>query len=515
LRRRVLLRAIGFGFAAASGLQPQLFGAQDLLEQPQSATAQELLGQQRDARPISQDNPRIWPAVSRDAPLPMGAVDAFRAPARAAEMGVQWQRILFDWSAIQRHGPNDWTFGWSDLDMARREREAGRPMIGQFMSTPSWASGTSDPKSPPLGLEHPADDPRNVWATWVGSVARRYAGVIDTWVMWNEPDVWSDENHARQWLGTVEQYYRLLKVGYQAAKHANPRANVLMAGMTYWWDAAYGREQYFERVLRLMTADPSAQANDWYFDGAVLQLYNDPRGLFDAPRIFREIMTKHGLQRPKPVWVNEFNAIPWDDPAAPLSRAHFRATQDEQASFMLQAIAYALAGGVERVAVFKMLDDSPIKKNVEQAFGLVRADETMSPRPAFRTFQLLRQQMAPTARAQCIDEGPINRVYLEQPALGRRMTAIWNTSAQEREALIPALGSSAEAMDKFGQIRPLSVAGDGHIHVTLPRATANTIPGFPDSFFIGGEPLLVLEPLVEGYEPFAPTLANLPPPGQR
>src|SRR5579859_6147617 len=56
-----------------------------------------------DRRPISPDNPRIWPAVSRDRPLPMGAVDAFRAPARAAEMGVQWQRMMFDWSALQPH----------------------------------------------------------------------------------------------------------------------------------------------------------------------------------------------------------------------------------------------------------------------------------------------------------------------------------------------------------------------------------------------------------------------------
>ena len=63
--------------------------------------------------------------------------------------------------------------------------------------------------------------------------------------------VWSDENHARQWTGSLEQYYRLLKVGYLAAKSANPRATVLMAGMTYWWDAAYGREQYFQRLLRL------------------------------------------------------------------------------------------------------------------------------------------------------------------------------------------------------------------------------------------------------------------------
>jgi hypothetical protein len=450
--------------------------------------------------------------VARDGPLPMGAVDAFRAPSRAAEMGVQWQRIMFDWSAIQRHGPEEWSFGWSGEDTARREREAGRPIVGQFISTPSWASGTSDPKSPPLGLELPVDDPRNVWAIWVGSVVKRFSGLIDTWVMWNEPDVWSDENHARQWTGSLEQYYRLLQVGYLAAKAANPKATVLLAGLTYWWDAAYGREQFFERLLRLASKDPSAARNNWYFDGAVLQLYNNPRGLFDAPRIFGELMARYGTT--KPVWVNETNVVPWDDAAAPLSRAHFRATQDEQASFLVQAIAYALAGGVQRVAMYKMLDDSPILKGVEQAFGMVRADASQSTRPIFRTFQVALRELAPTARAQLVDEGPVNRIYLEQPALGRRVTAIWTCGPQDRDVQIPALADTAMAITKFGQTRVLEVSSDGHILITLPRATANTIPGYPETYFIGGDPVLLVEPLPDGYEPLAPTLANMPPAGQ-
>jgi hypothetical protein len=463
-----------------------------------------------DLRPISVENPRVWPAVTRELPLAMGAVEAFRAPERAAEMGVQWQRILFDWSVIQRHGPDDWSFGWGNEDTARRERDAGRPMIGQLISTPSWASGTGDPKSPPLGLALPPGDPNNLWATWVRGVVGRFAGAVDTWVVWNEPDVWSDENHARQWTGSIEQYYQLLKVGYLAARSANPRATVLMAGLTYWWDAAYGREQYFERLLRLAAADPSAATNNWYFDAAVLQVYNNPRGLFDAPRIFHDLMHAHGFD--KPVWVNETNVVPWDDPAAPLTRDHFRATQAEQANYLVQAIAYALAGGVERVAVYKMLDDSPILKNVEQGFGMVRADETQSVRPIFRTFQMLRREMAATTRAQLVDEGQVNRVYLEQA--GRRMTVIWNCSPQTRDALIPAVAPSAQLMDRLGNVQPLAIDDTGHIRVTLAPATANTIPGSPDAYFIGGEPVLVLESLPDGYQPYAATLANLPLAGQ-
>jgi hypothetical protein len=427
-------------------------------------------------------------------------------------MGVQWQRLMLDWSAIQPAGPEQWSFFQGTADLAQRERDAGRPMIGQLMSTPGWASGTNDPKAPPLGLDLPLDDPKNVWAAWVRSLAKRFAGLIDTWVMWNEPDVWSDENHARQWTGSLEQYYQLLRVGYVAAKAGNPTATVLAAGLTYWWDAAYGREQYFERLLRLMAADPTARANNWYFDAAVLQLYNNPRGLFEAPRIFHDLMRTHGIE--KPVWVNETNVVPWDDPVAPLTRAHFRATQDEQVNYLIQAIAYALAGGVARVAVYKMVDDAPLLKHVEQAFGMVRADASLSMRPIFRTFDLLRREMAPTTRAQLVDEGPVNKVFLEQPTLGRRMTVVWTCSPQPRLAAIAALGSSAKLMDRSGSVRPLDVGDDGHIQVTLGSATANTIPGYPEAYFIGGEPAIVLEPLPDDYSPFAPTYANLPDPGQ-
>lgn len=501
--RRVLLRAAGAASTAAWVL-------------PHTTFARPAPGHDAppDRQPITVDRPRIWPAVSRTTPLLLGAVDAFAAPERATEAGVQWGRVLFDWSAIQRRGPDDWSIGAASLETARAERDAGRPLVGLFMSTPSWASGTSDPKSPPLGLDRPLDDPGNVWATWVRSCVSRFAGVIDAWVMWNEPDVWSDDNHAHQWVGTLEQYCTLLKVGYLAAKAANPRSTVLLAGMTYWWDAAYGRRLYFDRLLSVLAADRSAPEHNWYFDAAVLQLYNNPRGLFDAPRIFSDLMRMRGVS--KPVWVNETNVVPWDDPQAPLSREHFRATQDEQANYLVQAIAYALAAGVDRVAVFKMLDDSPLKKNVEQAFGMVRADSDHSTRPIFRTYAMLRREIASivTTRAQLVDGGAIQRIYLEQPSAGRRMTVIWNMTPDRLAVSLDALGATAQQMDRFGNVSPLDVDADGHISVTLGQATANTIPGYPAAYFIGGEPLLIVEPLPSSYEPLAPTYASLPWPGQ-
>ena len=94
------------------------------------------------------------------------------------------------------------------------------------------------------------------------------------------------------------------------------------------------------------------------------------------------------------------------------------------------------------------------------------------------------------------------------------MTVVWNCSAQSRQTLIPAIGAKAQVMDRSGNVQPIDVAADGYIHVTLAPATANTIPGYPETYFIGGEPALVLESLPSDYAPYPPTYANLPDPGQ-
>ena len=56
----------------------------------------------------------------------------------------------------------------------------------------------------------------------------------------------------------------------------------------------------------------------------------------------------------------------------------------------------------------------------------------------------------------------------------------------------------------------LPVTPDGLIRVPAFGATANTLPGRPDTFYIGGEPVLVLEPLPARYQPFAPMIPNVP-----
>jgi hypothetical protein len=66
-------------------------------------------------------------------------------------------------------------------------------------------------------------------------------------------------------------------------------------------------------------------------------------------------------------------------------------------------------------------------------------------------------------------------------------------------------------MDKFGATRPLEVREGGLVDLVLEPATANTIPGYPDAYFVGGNPVFVVEPMPAEYQPYQVTTWNLPP----
>ncbi|TAK25443.1 MAG: hypothetical protein EPO26_03495 [Chloroflexota bacterium] len=425
-----------------------------------------------------------------------GAVDAFFAADRADELGVGWSRVLFPWSRVQPDGPNDWWPAIPDRyldDEARR----GRQLAGVLVSTPRWAATAADRwnTTAPRGLDLPVDSPANLWGEYVRRTASAYRGRIDTWVIWNEPDV-SDRGHdGYAWSGSIDEFARLQKVAYLAAKRGNPEARVTLPGVTYWWDKSHRRAQFLERYLEVVSRDPDAPANGWYFDAAVLQLYNDPRTLYDATMEYRRILDSYGVT--KPIWINETNVAPWDDPDRPLTRAHWRANQWEQANYFIQAYAMALAAGVERLSIYKMSDDAEWRFGWE-SYGVARLDDR-APRPVFTALGVAHRQYAGVTRGQRQDLDGAIAVTLWRP--DARVTVIWATEPRAVRARISASGSSAWVHERDGGGRAV-LAVDGQIEVDLAPATHNTVYDRSDLYLTGGPPLIVVEPVTSG----APTV---------
>lgn len=415
-----------------------------------------------------------------------GAVKAFEAPGRATQAGVSWERVILRWDQIQPKGPSDWRSNpWFPESALVRELADGRKVAAVVLGTPPWLSGT-DPNAAPRNLELPFDAPDNYWGQFIRRLVAEYRGRVDDWIIWNEPDVWNNSSGLQQWNGSVEQYYQMVKVAYQAAKSANPNSRIVLAGLTYWWDQQFGREQYFRRLLNVASHDPTARANGFYFDVASLHLYGNPRDLYDVPRLYRQVMQEYGLE--KPIWINETNAVPWDDAGVRLGRDSYRASMDEQASYLIQAFASGLAAGVDRISVYKMQDD--VDTPGAEPYGLVRSDQGASLRAAFQSYQVITRYMSGVKSARLYRDGGAAAVRMERQ--GDWVTVLWNLTPTQTQVALPARATAATLVDKFGHSQPL-FPKDGRYFVDLAAATANTIPGVPNQFHIGGSPLVLAE----------------------
>ncbi|MFN8535589.1 MAG: hypothetical protein U0556_18790 [Dehalococcoidia bacterium] len=433
----------------------------------------------------------LLPAFAAAAPPPskptgkFGAIDAFRAGGLASEAGLSWQRVSFLWNGLQPSGPGDWNaFYFPDKDL-NAELESGRTIVGLLMGPPAWANGTGRASDLPKNFALAPDDPNNLWTAYVSKVVSTYKGRIDTWIIWNEPDIWDPNFAIYSWSGTVTDYYRLVKRGYLAAKAANPNATIAIGGQTYWWDKKYNRELFFKRFLDVGAGDETAATNGFYFDALVLHLYNDPSTLYDVPVYYKQLMAAYGLD--KPVWINETNAVPHDDPQSPLPRSDYRLSLDEQASYAIQAAANALAAGVERIGFYKMRDDPGYGPGAEP-YGLVSADGT--PKPIYEAVKTAAKLFDRAGAATRSLEKGVTRVTFTKPGL--RTTVLWNTSPAPAVYSLPASSSDAQLVDKFGKTRTIKPQG-GVYFIELPPATANTVPGEPATYLVGGSPMIVVE----------------------
>lgn len=465
--------------------------------------------------------------TSTDGARVFGATETLWQSRRAKLSGARWSRVVFFWTEIQPRGPRDWRASYYLRDdLIRRERTNGVEVVGLLMSTPAWAAVRAQDggRAVPAGLSRPPQDPQNTWATFVRKMTAEYRGRIDTWIMWNEPDIRAGGSNAQYhtWAGDEHEYALLLKAGYLAAKDANPNARVLFGSTTYWADANAGNPLFLERVLDVLRLDPEAAAHGFYFDAVALNLYAAPDDLRRVAGVYRDVLNRYGLT--KPLWLTETNAVPYDDPGKGLAREQngLRVTLEQQAAFVVQAYAMGMAAGYERIAIHSMVD----RDTQDELWGLVRNDGTL--RPAFVAYQTAARHFGGARRAVFAGrERPVWRwhrdgylpnwqlylVVLErepeprptgseaaasaergvQGAHGRqRVSVVWSGDPEPKQITLRRVSDQATLVDKYGRAQSVE-AVDDRWRFTLPPATAHS-PLDPEGYyFIGGDPLLLIE----------------------
>jgi hypothetical protein len=458
-----------------------------------------------------------------------GIAEGFRNPAAMADVSAGWERVVLSWADIQPDGPDD--FSWLGRTIPPRalagELNRGVHPAGLLQFTPAWAAtNLEDPgRSVPRNLDLPDDDPANYWGRFVFETVRYYAGRIDEWIVWNEPEFKQSDAAAGSgtytWLGSDQQFARLMEVAYLAAKRANPRAIVAFPGTSYWVDQNSGRPQFYERYLRIEAANPRASARNFFHDAVPLNLYRAPDDLVRVHQAFKDIQKRYGVDQA--IWLLELNAMPTDDTTIPCADMHahnpIQTTQLQQAAYAVQAFALAAAVGYTRIGFYQMVDDNPCVQSA--VWGITRDDGSARPvarslRTAVRSFSgfLSARFMPltrPTARWGAWPDDPSSftpnwqayAVAFDLPG-NQRITVLWNGDGAPLRVRIPRRGAGqASLVDANDESQTVTLTGQDWT-IALPAATAHFAGDPPGYFFIGGDPRLLFE---EGVPPGSPVVA--------
>ena len=418
----------------------------------------------------------LAPAAAAPPDPRFGIVETFVNPAAASEAGAGYTRVILRWDVIQPDSPVDWKPANVPDPLIAAELAAGREVVGLLIGTPAWASANG------------SDTARAVpdmaaWEAFTRRMAQHYAGRIDTWIIWNEPDVWMEGHPGKTWDGTVNDYATLLKTAYRAIKGVDPSLTVLVGGMTYYWDWEHGRRRYLDRLLEVIAADPDAPAEGYFFDGVVYHLYFNPRQTVDVLEETRASLARY-VMADKAVWINETNAPPSEDPQElPWSAPRFRVSLEEQAAFVLQELALAFSHGAERVEFYKLRNSADHPESIEP-FGLLRADD--SPRPAFAALRAATTWLSGFRSAVHEQRGDLNAVTFDRG--DATTTVLWTDGVSARQVRVAAIAPEALLVDERGNQQSVRAVG-GVYAIALPGATCSNAP----HCFIGGAPRLLVE----------------------
>jgi hypothetical protein len=286
---------------------------------------------------------------------------------QAAQLGVHWVRVFAPWNVLEpQRGVHASNWLWTYEQMLNG-LPRGTHVIMDVVGTPSWESGSSAGNAPP---RNPAD-----YASFLHFLALRWVGRVTAWEVWNEEDT-------SQWWATPEPaaYTRLLQAAYPAVRTADPRAEVVLGGLTGndydFLEGVYqaGGKGYFDAVG--VHTDTACSVNSPY------SFLRNPDGRIEPDSFlgYREVhATELANGDDKPIWMTEAS---WRTTTATCFEGAWAGqkpegvSEEQQATYLQQAYHCLAETPYVQVALwFPLVDEGVVTS------GLLRAD--LSQKPAY------------------------------------------------------------------------------------------------------------------------------------
>lgn len=394
-------------------------------------------------------NPGDFPidADARSTALRKGYFDA------AIDLGGVMIRRDFVFSEIE---PARGTFDFTKYDRLLDEAKTrGVRILGTLDYGTKWANAAAtDDYFPPT---NPGD-----FATYASTTAKRYAGRVVGWEIWNEPNM-----GIRFWKPTVKgdpaAYATLLADAHDAIVAADPATPVLLGGTVFtpqfidgamdWLMAAYAARPDLATKFEIAGVhtyeqyppiDPPEIPDDYAHTDAPLE---------DKIWMHQWLLSQHGAAT-KPIWITELG---W--PSHPAASDASHVDDDTQAHFMVRATILAAHAGADAVFWYTLRDGAnPENFPPEDAFGLLKNDvDPTAGREATKkpVFQALKTLLATTAdRSPTDDDAGVKGLPDDGRAIvfrgadpNDRVVAVWTITS----SATVTFDRAAELIDEQGK----------------------------------------------------------------
>jgi len=334
--------------------------------------------------------------------------------------GVTWIREEFCWECIEPwpHKVDPRTYRWQEDDYFDYDAginiasEQGFNIMGLLTYGPRTNVNTGQVyNKEDCNMDNsaaPIDDWLLAWREFVRAAVIRYGDRIHYWQIQNEPNwdcFWRKIDFSAS-SPNASDYVRVLEAAHQEIHKINPRARIVLAGLTPIIDNPDGVD-YFYYLKQIH------DAGGWpYFDILAIHPYRAPhfpedvlpRSRFNMETLqyqtepnqynftdevvaFEQLMSHWGK---KPIWITE---IGWATEALK-GRAAERGTQPEivQSDYLIRTYVQAIAAGVQNVMWYDFRDDVVPGNPTESSFGIIQRD--FSPKPAYYGFSTMASLLA-------------------------------------------------------------------------------------------------------------------------
>ncbi len=385
----------------------------------------------------------------------------------AQDLGVKWSREEISWANLEPDKPG--VYNWAAIDPWINQLVArGIKIVGTIQTTPYWASGV--PKSATDWYWYTPSDP-NDFISFAAAAAAHYRGKIDTWEIWNEPDV--DITFKCNGCNKPLVYAQMLGGSYKAIKRINPNATVLIGGLSIH-DYNNGGMAFLDKVV-------AASGGKLNFDVLSIHPYmpdrppesTDPRTIVQNFPYRLDMSYKwlqaHGAPN-KEIWITE-------DGYSTCVCGTLGVSEDEQARRLVRLNVIAMgAPNVTRFDYFQLKDKfNAGPTDLWGNMAIMRND--MSPKPAYAAYRYLTRQLE---GATFQKQGPLMRSVANrwQPQFDRydyifnrngdTVHVLWLTSGQETVS-VPVSQANAQVSDYMGN-KIEATASNGQVAVTISES---------------------------------------------